>query len=144
MSEIVYILSNPAMPGLLKIGMTDKADLSLRMKELYTTGVPLPFDCVYACIVEDNAAAEKAMHTKFAKDRINPKREFFKIAAKTAVKTLKKYELQDITTCFRVDFDSDLLDDEKEARRSARKKLERSDPTIAEAKSLHTVILRSK
>jgi hypothetical protein len=55
MSEIVYVLSNSAMPGLHKIGMTDKDDRTVRMKELYTTGVPLPFDCVYACILEDNA-----------------------------------------------------------------------------------------
>jgi hypothetical protein len=143
-AEIVYILSNPAMPGLLKIGLTDKANLPLRMKELYTTGVPLPFDCVYACIVEDNAVVEKAMHTKLAKYRVNLKHEFFKISAKAAVKALKLYELQDITTCFRVDFDSALLDEEKEARRSARKKLERSDPAVAEAKSLHTEVLLNK
>jgi hypothetical protein len=139
-AEIVYVLSNPAMPGLLKIGMTDKTNLSLRMKELYTTGVPLPFDCVYACIVEDNAVVEKAMHTKFAKHRINPKREFFKVGARATVKALKKFELQDITSCFRMDFDSHLLEEEKDARRSARRKLERTDPTIAEAKGLHSVL----
>jgi hypothetical protein len=137
-AEIVYVLSNPAMPGLLKIGMTDKTNLALRMKELYTTGVPLPFDCVYACIVEDNAVTEKAMHSKFAKYRINPNREFFKVGAKSVVKALKKYELQDITTCFRMDFDSTLLEEEKDARRSARRKLARIDPTVTEAKELHS------
>jgi hypothetical protein len=134
---IVYVLSNPAMPGLFKIGMTDKTNLALRMKELYTTGVPLPFDCVYACIVEDNAVTEKAMHSKFAKYRINQNREFFKVGAKSVVKALKKYELQDITTCFRMDFDSTLLEEEKDARRSARRKLARIDPTVTEAKGLH-------
>jgi hypothetical protein len=110
------------------------------MKELYTTGVPLPFDCVYACIVEDNAVVEKAMHTKFAKQRVNPKREFFKAGAKSVVKALKKYELQDITSCFRMDFDSYLLEEEKDARRSARRTLEQADPTITNTKDLHSVL----
>lgn len=42
---IVYVLTNPAMPGLVKIGMTTRSDIDARMKELYSTGVPVPFDC---------------------------------------------------------------------------------------------------
>ena len=38
---IVYLLTNPYMPGLVKIGMTKQEDLEKRMKELYTTGVPI-------------------------------------------------------------------------------------------------------
>ena len=38
---IVYLLTNPYMPGLVKIGMTIQEDLEKRMKELYTTGVPV-------------------------------------------------------------------------------------------------------
>ena len=41
---IVYVLSNRAMPGLVKIGMTTRHELDARLKELYTTGVPVPFD----------------------------------------------------------------------------------------------------
>lgn len=36
---IVYLLTNPVMPGLVKIGMTTQEDIDKRMKELYTTGV---------------------------------------------------------------------------------------------------------
>ena len=32
------------MPGLVKIGMTVRPDIQQRMRDLYTTGVPLPFD----------------------------------------------------------------------------------------------------
>ena len=42
---IVYLLTNPVMPGLVKIGMTTQEDIDKRMKELYTTGVPVPFEC---------------------------------------------------------------------------------------------------
>jgi hypothetical protein len=43
MVDIVYILTNEAMPGLIKIGCTN-VELASRIKQLYTTGVPLPFE----------------------------------------------------------------------------------------------------
>ncbi|MDR3164242.1 MAG: GIY-YIG nuclease family protein [Synergistaceae bacterium] len=120
--------------------MTDKDDLTVRMKELYTTGVPLPFDCVYACIVENNAEIEKAMHNKFAKQRVNPHREFFKLKPLRIIKAIKQYEVEDITTNFREDFDALLTEEEKVARRKSRLKLEKIDPTVAEAKDVHSAI----
>ena len=39
---IVYILTNEAMPGYVKIGRTD-GDLAGRVRQLNSTGVPLPF-----------------------------------------------------------------------------------------------------
>ena len=41
--EIVYVLTNPAMPGLVKIGRTAGEDAGARIAQLYTTGVPVPF-----------------------------------------------------------------------------------------------------
>ena len=65
---IVYLLTNPVMPGLVKIGMTTQEDIEKRMKELYTTGVPVPFECQFACKVKkgDCAKIEKALHMAFA------------------------------------------------------------------------------
>jgi hypothetical protein len=140
MAEIVYVLSNASMPGLLKIGRTDKKDVTTRMKKLYTTGVPVAFDCVYACRVPDNEEVEKLLHERFSKNRINLQREFFKITAMKAVKALKEYELEDLTPALRSKFDAILLDEEKEARWKERRKAIKNDPSVALAKDLHETV----
>ena len=63
---IVYLLTNPVMPALVKIGMTTQEDIDKRMKELYTTGVPVPFECQFACKVKkgDCAKIEKATRSR--------------------------------------------------------------------------------
>ncbi len=63
---IVYLLTNPVMPGLVKIGMTTQEDIDKRMKELYTTGVPVSFECQFACKVKkgDCAKIEKATRSR--------------------------------------------------------------------------------
>jgi hypothetical protein len=71
MAEIVYILINEAMPGLIKIGGTN-SDLATRIKGLYTTGVPLPFELFYACEVASN------LHEAFGDHRVSKGREFFR------------------------------------------------------------------
>ena len=76
-NEIVYVLTNPAMIGLVKIGRTTQKDIGDRMRQLYTTGVPLPFECEYACRVDDCSKVEKAFHLAFGNTRINSSREFF-------------------------------------------------------------------
>lgn len=94
---IVYILTNPSIPNMIKIGMTTVEDVKQRMAQLYTTGVPLPFECVYAAKVENHEKVEKALHTAFGPDRINPKREFFEIDASQAIAIIKLMEIQDVT-----------------------------------------------
>ena len=84
MDGTVYVLTNPAMPDLVKIGKTTR-DVSLRLSDLYTTGVPLPFECEYAAKVKDVDQTEKAFHLGFKKDRVNIKREFFKIDPEQAI-----------------------------------------------------------
>ena len=93
---IVYVLTNPAMLGMVKIGKTSRA-MDARLNELYSTGVPLPFECAYAARVSDEGAVERAFHQAFGPYRVNPKREFFKIEPEQAIALLKLMEIEDVT-----------------------------------------------
>lgn len=94
---IVYILTNPAMPNLIKIGYTANEDVKTRMAQIYTSGVPLPFECVYAARVNNHEKVEKALHIAFGPDRINPRREFFEIDASQAIAIIRLLEIEDVT-----------------------------------------------
>tara|TARA_Y100000996_G_C22302651_1_gene552799 strand:- start:14 stop:637 length:624 start_codon:yes stop_codon:yes gene_type:complete len=94
-SGIVYILSNPSMPGLVKIGKT--TNLSDRMSQLYKTGVPEKFKCVYAKKVDNYSEVEKYLHKGLLDKRVNPNREFFKISENQAVNLLKMLPGEDVT-----------------------------------------------
>lgn len=95
----VYLLSNEAMPGLVKIGKTSKKDVKERVAQLFSgnTSVPLPFEIVYAARVNDIDNAEKSLHIAFDPDRIYPKREFFKLDAERVIAILKLIEVGDAT-----------------------------------------------
>lgn len=88
---IVYLLVNECMPGLVKIGKTSRKDMAARLRELYTTGVPLPFECRYACRVKLSHMdeLEKALHLAFAPNRVNQSREFFRVDVDQVLPILK-------------------------------------------------------
>lgn len=94
MPEIVYLLTNPTMPNLVKIGRT--TDLEMRLRSLSThSGVPVPFECFYACEVTDAVKVERALHDAFGDHRINPKREFFRFNPDRAVAILELVALRE-------------------------------------------------
>ncbi|WP_321877934.1 GIY-YIG nuclease family protein [Paraburkholderia bannensis] len=94
---VVYVLSNPAMPGLVKIGFTGQEDANTRIGQLYTTGVPVPFKLEFACRVQNAEEVEKALHVAFAPSRINPRREFFQIEPEQAVAILRLLHVEETT-----------------------------------------------
>lgn len=114
-SQIVYVLTNPAMPGLVKIGKTTQLEVEERMKQLYGTGVPVPFDCAFACQVKDAAEVEKALHFAFGAGRINPNREFFKIEPERVIAVLKLLKVEDITTQVEQTIESDVTPADKQS-----------------------------
>lgn len=95
--SVVYVLTNPAMPGLVKIGRTNQEDANVRIGQLYTTGVPFPFKLEFACKVSNSEEVEKALHIAFAPYRKNPKREFFSIEPDQAIAILKLLHVEDAT-----------------------------------------------
>ncbi|MEW5757940.1 MAG: GIY-YIG nuclease family protein [Candidatus Omnitrophota bacterium] len=97
MSEIIYILTNEAMSGYVKIGKTTN-NLEQRVRELSaSTSVPLPFTVFYACTVKNAQFVEHQLHDAFDDNRVNPKREFFRVAPERVVAALKLAEIENIT-----------------------------------------------
>ena len=121
-TEIVYILTNEAMPNLVKIGKTTRSDVKTRMSELYSSGVPFPFECAYAVEVDDCSTVEKALHVAFNPNRVNPKREFFSIDPEQAIAILKLLGNKDVTPLLNDDLNSNVSPTELEAVKQAKKK----------------------
>ncbi len=95
MNEIIYILTNEAMPDFIKIGRTN--DITRRLQELDWTNMPLPFQCFYAAKVKDSHFVEKQIHSAFADNRVRSNREFFKMNPERVVAVIKLVELENIT-----------------------------------------------
>lgn len=74
-----------------------RVDVKVRMKELFSSGVPVPFECEYAAKVADISKVEEALHIAFAPHRINPKREFFEIEPNQAIAIIKLLETQNVS-----------------------------------------------
>ncbi len=119
---IVYLLTNRVMPGLVKIGMTTREDIDARMKELYSTGVPVPFDCEFACKVKksDCRKIEEALHKAFSPQRINTNREFFRINVEQAKAILELFHHEVITEEVTDEIENDLTEDDKIASQNAK------------------------
>ena len=88
----VYVLMNPSMQNLVKIGKT-KREPEERAKELSsTTGVPTPFVVVYNCYFESCSNAESFIHKYLEHKgfRVSSNREFFEIPIKDAIDSVLK------------------------------------------------------
>lgn len=76
---VVYLLSNPAMPSIYKIGLT-RSSVECRIESLRSTSLPLDF--VSLCEVNSEYALqlEKFIHRKLKSNRVARNREFFSFA----------------------------------------------------------------
>jgi hypothetical protein len=84
MRGYVYVLTNSAFPGLVKIGRTSNSP-DERAAELSSTGVPHRFVVAYYELFENCIEAERKVHAALAVHRGNGDREFFSVPAKTAI-----------------------------------------------------------
>lgn len=83
----VYVLANPSMPGIVKIGMTTRSPKERSIELSDATGVPTPFLLVYYTDFCDCEKAEKAIHSILEKEgyRVAANREFFRLEIKDAI-----------------------------------------------------------
>ncbi|WP_308775891.1 GIY-YIG nuclease family protein [uncultured Bilophila sp.] len=86
----VYIITNEAMPGLIKIGYTDR-DPEIRAKELNGTGNPFKYKVLYAALVENPKECEQKIHTLLKENRVD--KEWFSSNPYEAIFNIR-YEIE--------------------------------------------------
>lgn len=79
----VYVLSNPSMPGLVKIGFTERHPRS-RAEELRTSGVPTAFVLEHALRSSFARRIEAQAHRLMRDERVATDREFARLSPKAA------------------------------------------------------------
>ena len=119
MSEgIVYVLIHEAMPGYCKIGRT--TNLPERLRSLFNSSIPVPFQCFYAARVADMETVETSLHEVFGDKRVHPKREFFAVdphRVKVALQLVALSEVNDAGVSEQEDVDAAKKVDEVRERR---------------------------
>ncbi|MFC4125207.1 GIY-YIG nuclease family protein [Nocardia rhizosphaerae] len=83
----MYVLTNSRMPGLVKIGKTDRL-IGDRARELFTTSVPVPFDVEFGLTTSHPKDVEDAAHSLLAAYRLS-RREFFEVPVDQAVDAVR-------------------------------------------------------
>ena len=84
----VYVLENDAMPGLYKVGWTERSP-DERAKELSGTALPSPYRVAYSKSTSLTADIEKIVHKALNEYRNRSNREFFKTDLKKIKQTIK-------------------------------------------------------
>lgn len=104
----VYVISNIGSFGeqVFKVGMTRRLDPLDRVKELGDASVPFEFDVHAMIYSEDAPALEKQLHREFelqAVNRINPRKEFFKLPLKQIREAVENYGLNEVHWTMKAD-----------------------------------------
>ena len=87
----LYITSTPAMPNIVKLGVTRRLNPLRRIQELSSASVPFPFVCHGLVFSDDVFALEAAIHKYFDAQRVNKEnghKEFFAIGPSDAISAL--------------------------------------------------------
>jgi hypothetical protein len=89
----VYVVSNPAMSGMVKVGFSLKDGKEERPEKrpngLDNTSVPLPFIVEYAAIVENADTREDCAHARLEHCRVRRLREFFYCTVAEAIAAIR-------------------------------------------------------
>jgi hypothetical protein len=82
----VYVISNRAMPGIIKVGYSTK-DPALRAQELSHTGSPHPYSVQYETLVWDPYSLEQRVH-KMLYSKLEGK-EWFRCTIEEAIAAIR-------------------------------------------------------
>jgi len=98
-AQWVYVLSNPSMPGMVKIGYTNN-EPDVRVKEINrATGIPTDFIVEFALPCVNGYEVEQLVHEELEDLRVNNRKEFFKISVEDAVYLIQEigedYEIKE-------------------------------------------------
>lgn len=108
---IIYVLTNPCFTlgkdfqPIIKIGMTKRDDVRDRMSDLFTTGLPEPFECLFAYKVKNVDHVEKELHQIFDMFRHKKNREFFSVWPDMVIRVLCLIDGEDVTPINEIDDD---------------------------------------
>lgn len=88
----IYILINPSLDGMIKVGRTTR-DPQERARELSrATGVPTAFRVAYESFVEDCEQVESELHARLSDFRVSKGREFFRYPLHLSIKLLEELQ----------------------------------------------------
>ncbi len=86
----IYILVNPVMKGIVKIGKTKRTSEERANELSRSTGIPIKFEICADFLVEDCDLMETIIHRKLNEFRINNRKEFFRLELKDAIKRVEE------------------------------------------------------
>lgn len=81
----IYILTNISMPGIVKIGRTDRTPTERAAELSAATGVPTRFTLHWEAATGDAELAEAEIHRILDDKRVNDDREFFRVDPDSAI-----------------------------------------------------------
>lgn len=83
----IYLITNPAMPGLVKVGYSMK-DPALRAKDLAGTGIPHPYVVAYEALVANPYVVEQKVHALL--ERCREGKEWFRCEIAVAHQAIRQ------------------------------------------------------
>lgn len=90
----VYIISNPSLKDMYKIGVTKRLEPMVRVEELSSASLPFKYGVHSFIFSEDAFALETALHKAFDEDRVNKvnkHKEFFAVELEDIKREVLKY-----------------------------------------------------
>ena len=86
----VYILSNPTMPNMYKIGFTKNTPEERARQISNSTGVALPYKVEWAFHCYNGMSLEGEVHRYLEGSRVNDNREFFQVSLEEAKEAIQE------------------------------------------------------